>query len=397
MVAEPIGRQDALRAAGPHARRRRRVCFLFIAQPHQVLHSLPIALALAHGWPEIEVEIAATSQTQLDYVTDLIRRLGAPALPQRLLGPAWLRGFRPGGASIPLKVPMLLANLPVLARYDAIVCPERTTVLIRDLGLRRPALIYTQHGAGDRGGTFEPRLRRFDLVMASGPKTYGRTVGPGLAKAEDCAVVGYPKFDIVEALKTPPPKLFAQDRPIVLYNPHFDPALSSWPGEGLKVLDAFAADPRYNLIFAPHVRLFDGDHPDRAAVARFEGLPNIHVALSGQAMIDMTYARMADVYLGDVSSQVYEFLRVLRPCVFLNGHHVAWQGDEDYRHWLYGPVVEQASDVLNAVDRSRAEHAARWKAEQQAGFAETFDLQARTSSERAAEAIVRRMDRRDAA
>ena len=396
MVAEPIGRDDAL-PARPAPGRRRRVCFLFIAQPHQVLHSLPIALALARGWPDVEVEIAATSQTQLDYVSDLTRRLGAPALAQRLLGPGWLRDVRPGGASIPLKVPMLLANLPALARYDAIVCPERTTALIRSLGIRKPVLVYTQHGAGDRGGPFEPRLRRFDLVMASGPKLYDRIVGAGLARPEDCAVVGYPKFDIVEALKTPAPKLFAQDRPIVLYNPHFDPKLSSWPGEGLKVLEAFAADPRYNLIFAPHVRLFDGDHPDRAAVARFEGLPNIHVALSGQAMIDMTYTRMADVYLGDVSSQVYEFLRVLRPCVFLNAHHVAWQGDEDYRHWRYGPVVEHASEVLDAVDRARAEHAGRWKPEQQAGFAETFDLQARTSSERAAEAIVRRMDRRAAA
>ena len=56
---------------------RPQVCFLFIAQPHQVLHSLPIALALARAWPDFEVEIAGTSQTQLDYVAELIARLGA--------------------------------------------------------------------------------------------------------------------------------------------------------------------------------------------------------------------------------------------------------------------------------------------------------------------------------
>ena len=58
-------------------RRRRKVCFLFIAQAHQVLHSLPIALALARGWPELDIEIAATSSAQLRYVADLTGRLGA--------------------------------------------------------------------------------------------------------------------------------------------------------------------------------------------------------------------------------------------------------------------------------------------------------------------------------
>lgn len=372
---------------------RRRICFLFIAQPHQVLHSLPIALALARGWPQHTVEIAATSEAQLSYVSELIQRLGAPALPLRLLGPGWLRGLRPRGASIPAKVPMLVANAGFLGRYDAIVTPERTTAMLRSLGVRKPLLIYTQHGAGDRGGPFEPRLRRFDLVMASGPKLYNRIVGEGLAEPENCAIVGYPKFDIVEALPAPALRLFAEARPIVIYNPHFDPSLSSWPGQGLAVLERFAADSRYNLIFAPHVRLFDGDHPDRARLERFRDVPNIHIDLAGPAMIDMTYTRMADVYLGDVSSQIYEFLHKPRPCVFINAHGVEWRGDEDYQAWTYGPVVTRADEALDAVGLSLAEHANGYRAAQEAGLADTFDLQPRPSSERAAEAIVRRLER----
>jgi hypothetical protein len=374
---------------------RRKICFLFIAQPHQVLHSLPIALALARGWPELEVEIVATSQTQLDYVADLIARLDAPPLPQRLLGPSWLRMIRRKGASIPLKSPILAANLPVFAGYDAIVTPERTTALLHSLGVRKTKLVYTQHGAGDRGGPFEPRLRRFDLVMASGVKLYDRIVGEGLAEPEDCAIVGYPKFDIVEALGPPQAPQFPRTRPVVLYNPHFDPQLSSWPNEGLKVLEAFAADDRYNLIFAPHVRLFDHDNPDRAQLSRFALATNIRIDLAGPAMIDMTYTRAADVYLGDVSSQIYEFLRTPRPCVFINAHGVAWEGQEDYRAWRFGPVVGRGAQVLDAVDRSRADHVRAYRAEQEIGFAETFDLRPdKSSSERAAEAIVRTLDRR---
>lgn len=371
-----------------------RVCFLFIAQPHQVLHSLPIALALARLKPGYAIEVAATSAAQLDYVRELVARLGAPPLPLRLLGPAWLRAVRKRGASIPAKAPMLVANAPYLGGFDAVVAPERTTALLRRLGLRRQRLVYTQHGAGDRGGPFEPRLGVFDLVMTSGPKQYDRIVGEGLAKAENCAIVGYPKFDLVEALGPPKPPAFRQQRPVVLYNPHFDPSLSSWPGQGMAVLERFAADTRYNLIFAPHVRLFDGAHPDRARLARFAGAGNIHIDLGSPAMIDMTYTRAADVYLGDVSSQIYEFLLRPRPCAFLNAHHVDWQGNESYRFWRFGPVVETADAVLEAVDRARAEHARLYLAEQQAGLAETFDIQpGHPSADRAAEAIVRTLER----
>src|SRR3546814_6362259 len=42
--------------------------------------------------------------------------------------------------------------------------------------------------------------------------------------------------------------LFDNDRPTVLYTPHFRPALSSWPKWGMAVLDLFANSNRYNLI-----------------------------------------------------------------------------------------------------------------------------------------------------
>jgi hypothetical protein len=44
----------------------------------------------------------------------------------------------------------------------------------------------------------------------------------------------------------------------VLYNPHHRPGTSSWHAMGRAVLDHFAARDDFNLVFAPHVRLF---HP----------------------------------------------------------------------------------------------------------------------------------------
>ena len=368
-----------------------KICFLYIAQTHQILHSLPIAIELARNWPQFDVHLAATSQAHLDYIDEALAQLGGAPLTARLLGPKWLRNVRPGRATTPPKAAMLIANAGTLGRYDAVVTPERTTALLRRLGVRRPKLVYTQHGAGDRGGPFEPRLGLFDLVMAAGPKQRDRMVDSGLVAPENCAMVGYPKFDIVEALSPQPKSPFTDGRPIVLYNPHFDPRLSSWPRWGVQVLERFAADDRYNLIFAPHVRLFDqAGAPDLGPVERFQGRPNIHIDLGGPAAIDMTYTRLADVYLGDVSSQIYEFLRTPKPAVFLNAHGVDWVGDESYRHWRYGPVLDDVEALPDAVGLAMASHG-DYLAEQQAGFAASFDLQPRSSSLRAAEAIALRL------
>lgn len=368
-----------------------KICFLYIAQTHQILHSLPIAIELARNWPQFDVHLAATSQAHLDYIDEALAQLGGAPLTTRLLGPKWLRNVRPGRATTPPKAAMLIANAGTLGRYDAVVTPERTTALLRRLGVRRPKLVYTQHGAGDRGGPFEPRLGLFDLVMAAGPKQRDRMVDSGLVAPENCAMVGYPKFDIVEALSPQPKSPFTDGRPIVLYNPHFDPRLSSWARWGVQVLERFAADDRYNLIFAPHVRLFDqAGAPDLGPVERFQGRPNVHIDLGGPAAIDMTYTRLAEVYLGDVSSQIYEFLRTPKPAVFLNAHGVDWVGDESYRHWRYGPVLDDVEALPDAVGLAMASHG-DYLAEQQAGFAASFDLQPRSSSLRAAEAIALRL------
>lgn len=370
---------------------RPRVCFLYIAQTHQILHSLPIAVALARGWPEITVEIAATTQEHLDYARDLLAALHAPPIAMRLLSPAWLRKVRLKEASTPPKALMLAFNAFRLGRCDAVVTPERTSTLLRRLGVRKPLLVYTQHGAGDRSGPFEPRLRLFDLVMAAGPKQRDRMIGEGWVKPENCAMVGYPKFDLIDALPGSPMPVFPDAKPIVVYNPHFHPTLGSWPRFGVRVLEQFAADTRFNLIFAPHIRLFDGASPAMLeSIAPFRNHPRIHIDLGGPAAIDMTYTRNADIYLGDVSSQIYEFLRTPKPCLFLNPSNAAWEDDESFHHWRYGPVLNTVDHLLDAVEAARIGHGA-YVAIQKAGFAQSFDLQATPSSDRAARAIAERV------
>jgi hypothetical protein len=185
--------------------------------------------------------------------------------------------------------------------------------------------------------------------------------------------------------------VFPSAKPIVVYNPHFHATLGSWPRFGVKVLEQFAADDRFNLIFAPHIRLFDGAGPAMLdSLTPFRNHPRIHIDLGGPAAIDMTYTRAADIYLGDVSSQVYEFLRTPKPCLFLNPGQVAWQGDESFHHWQYGPVLTSVDHLTDAVEAARLGHG-DYVEIQKSGFAESFDLTATPSSERAARAIAERV------
>lgn len=363
-----------------------RVCFLYIAQAHQVPHSLSAAVELARARPDIQVDVAATDPDVLDYARLIVDLLGHAPIRWRLLGPGWLGRIRmPDGA--PPKLPMLAANAPALAAYDVIVAPERTTAILRRFGVRA-RLVYTQHGAGDRAGPFEARLSRFDLVFAAGAKQRDRMVEEGLVAPERCAVVGYPKFDLIDRLRPTLPRLFAETRPTVLYNPHFLPELGSWPQWGRRILEAFAGQRRYNLIFAPHLRLF-GSRPAAQVpeLAPFLGHTGIHLDLGGtSAAIDMTYARLADIYLGDVSSQVYEFIREPRPCVFLNAHGADWRGDKSYRFWRFGPVVDRLDALFPVLDAAR-DSQDLFRRAQVEGFQETFSTTGESPSRRAALAI----------
>jgi hypothetical protein len=99
-----------------------RVAFLYIAQRHQVLHSLSSAVALARARPDVAVDVVASSQSVLDYAHTLVRRLGGAPLGWRLLGPAWLRNL-PHIDSAPPKAPLLAAAARDLAGYTPSTAP----------------------------------------------------------------------------------------------------------------------------------------------------------------------------------------------------------------------------------------------------------------------------------
>ncbi|GEQ97145.1 glycerophosphotransferase [Iodidimonas gelatinilytica] len=287
------------------------------------------------------------------------------------------------------KQAVLDANKALFADFDVLVVPEKTSLkLKREPGLEHLKIVYTHHGAGDRAEAYYPELAQFDLVLAPGPKITDRLLASGLVKPENCAIVGYPKFSVIQSLGAPYPRL-PSGRKTVLYNPHYSRRESSWPTMGRAVLEYFGQSDRYNLIFAPHVLLYQRWFRHRARpLGRWRAVPHMHLDTGSDAVLDMTYMDGADIYLGDVSSQIYEFLHRPRPAIFLDARGVeGWQDDDSFKMWHAGDVVRSMADLPKALAEADARHG-HYLPMQKSLFQETFDLTDRPSERRAANAIV---------
>lgn len=312
----------------------KRIAFLAFAEPHQHLHWLPVALELARR-PDVEVTVLGGSKVALKFIGefDPARTLKL----RHLWFPRWRRErlFAP-----PKRTHLALLHGKTIASFPFIVTTEVTSsILYRQPGFSSK-IIHIKHGAGDVESSFNARHAHFDLTLVYGQKHKDRLIERGLATDDDCLVVGCGKFELAR----PPRKLFASDLPVALYNPHWKEH-STFPRFGEALIREMEKIEGWNFIVAPHVKL-GGPDPVTSA-------PNILVDSRSPSSIDMTYTQAADVYIGDVSSQVYEFVWRPRPCIFLNFDRIAWQGKPNYLHWSMGQVIETIEQLGPALARAR--------------------------------------------
>lgn len=334
-----------------------RIAFLFIAEAYQVYHGYPVALALA-AREDVSVEVFYNDSESPRHFERLATAFSRPQpLATRLRLSFWARlvqALRVFGLA---KNATMAANLGDLKGFDAVVAVEKTASWLA--GWRdgpRPFLVYIPHGSGDRAVAVQPSIAKFDLVLPTGSKTAQRFAQLGLVRPGGFATTGYIKLEAVERLRRTQTPLFKDRRAIVFYNPHKARGLSSWSAFIEPMLEAFAAQERWALVVAPHVKMF---RRARAATrAHWEARSNAHTLIDtgSDRLLDNTYTSLADVYVGDVSSQVYEFLARPRPCVFLNPNRIAWQDDPMFRFWTLGEVVERSEDLMAAINRAPSRH-----------------------------------------
>lgn len=363
------------------------IAFIYIAEAYQCYHGAAIAIELAKQTdaPITSYYIDPTTPRHLERIHSAFgvppprtARLRQSPVTQALRGLKYLGVF---------KHRVLRDNHDALNGWDALVSVENTVAMARNEGITHPKLIYTPHGFGDRAYAFVPRIAIFDFVLVAGEKSERRMLANGLIRPGDYALTGSVKLETGARLAETEAPLFAQQRPTVLYNPHFDPKLSSWSRFMRPMLSDFERQQDYNLIVAPHVKLFARSSSAARQRWRRRSTPSVIVDPGSDRSVDTTYLWGSDIYVGDSSSQVYEFLAEPRPCLFINAHHVAWQDDPNYVHWHLGDVVEEPEQLMDAIRAAPSRHHLYLNRQREAKRA-TFGEDAGRPSVRAAEAIL---------
>ncbi len=364
--------------------------------PHQVSHTAPIAAELAG---HAAVSIISSSQAQEDEARRLLPSgVQAKLKFERLAMSPVMKALRPiGDRFAPFsRVAMLRDNLRLLSSFEALVVPETTSTMLKTrFGLANVKLIYVPHGVSAGAPGHGKVNMLFDLVLLFGPAVRDKLIAEGLISADNSRIIGYPKFDTINLAARK--SFFPDTKPVVLYNPHFNPYLSSWYTMGEDVVRFFATQQHYNCIVAPHIMLYQRRiHISPAhRVAKWRNdLPrnlrssrNIHFDFGSPNSVDMTYTLSADIYLGDVSSQIYEWIINPRPAIFLRAHGDEPAQSRGYLHWPMGQLVDRVSDLPQALQRALP-FAPAMRQLQEETFARNFSRTGETAAVRGAREIL---------
>lgn len=367
----------------------RKVAFLFLGETLLIPHLYPIVEALAAAEPDLPIDLWVSTSMH-----EALLGGWSSALPnvriRRAPGFRDLAGYDDGrNPPLPAKLPMLIRLLPYLARVPVIVSAEQTSLWLPAILPLRSRFVNTLHGAGSMMNRDDRRRRAAWRTLVAADRERRALADHGVDPAT-IAVTGYVKAGFRQ--RTHATVAFPQARPVLLYAPHWQQHRSSWREWGSDVLAQLAAQDRYNVIFAPHQRLVERVPGIRAIADAFAAHPHCHVDLDSFAMVDGSYTAAADVYLGDTSSQVNEFLMRPRPCLFLNAQGAAWAGDPSYAMWDCGPVVTRIDDLTAAIDAACATHADFAEA-QRAFVAESMGAIDGSAPAHAARAIVEALRR----
>ena len=365
-----------------------RIGFLFNHYlTYQILHGAPIAFELSRLREDLVIDLLFSTREYYEEAIRISSVYPGHKCNFLLLEKSGISDFVPKRFPALDRPLVLAANRKLLASYDALVAPEKNYIQLKALpSFRKTKFIGMRHGAGDRPGSLNKGILKFDFLMVPGQSYYERFKNE--LPEGCCEVIGYPKFEVLEKLNPTVPQLFDNERPTIVYVPHFHRKQSSWISMGAQILSFFKNSKKYNVIFAPHARLFKHiRNHDNIKLDEFENIPNILIDTGSGRSFDMTYTRAADIYLGDVSSQVYEFVHhKRRPCVFLNAHNM---DQLKMNFWQLGPVIDKVGMLEHAISNAEQNLEEQYRAKQDFFVNAAFTDDGRLPSQKGADAIVR--------
>ena len=334
-----------------------KVGFCFLNHQAHVRHQLPIAIEYSRMNPDDQVDIIYTTDSVYEEISLNLQDYESNNFNLNKLQGSFFKTLagKIKGRLYPNTKNVINTNKDAFLSYDVLVTPHNTLDRVMALDSERKIkYICIFHGAGDGEVGFDSRFSAYDLLLTSGKDINDRLELEEIVHANnESKIIGYPKLEGIKPSQT---RCFDNGNLTYLFNPHYEPHLTSWPLWGEDVLKWFSLNPEHNLIFSPHVKLFNGKLPDN--LKKYLEFPNIYVDVNSGRMMDATYTAQADVYIGDVSSQVYEFLYFgARPVLFLNAIGVKdWRSDPCYKMWRMGDVVNSKKDIGPLIVKCASRH-----------------------------------------
>lgn len=239
-----------------------------------------------------------------------------------------------------------------IKKLDAFVFTDMTTgEVIKKID---PSInvIWALHGPVSTSHGYSVSTSNVDLILNPGPSTFDSFQGTS-AKLHKTGSIKLES--IMEKTAHNENSLFPNKNPTVVFNPHFNKNLGaqSWEVFGKQVLDHFNSRPQYNLIFAPHPNLkkiFDLSFDNQSYG------DNIIIDIDSKKLSNLFYEKHADIYLGDISSQVLEYIYLKpRPLIFLIDESSLLSEETRKIHSL-GSVINSVEEIDDLILKELSEH-----------------------------------------
>jgi len=363
------------------------IAFIFIEEIHHLYHFITIAIELSK---KQEVHVL-TFSGQHEILENTLERLGGNKVkverrPTKLFRAITdklkKRKFPRAGFWMKKNQHYILNN------FDAVVFSDYNYhKLLKARGNKKlPKFIKLPHGIAGREYVYKKDLLDFDLHLIFGQFYADELQNRNLLKNH--AIIGYPKLEAVKGI--PLKKIFSNHKKTVVYNPHFSASFSSWYPLGIEILEYFYHQEEFNLIFAPHINLFNkrgGDDVSKIP-EKYYTSHKIHIDLGSIDSVNMTYVRNADVYLGEVSSQVYEFILEPKPTIFINIHKANYKNNTAYRFWETGQVIETINELDTALKNAFSTFSNYKNIQNEINRGNIYKEEGSTASQRATKAII---------
>ncbi len=324
---------------------KKRVLFLYRPGIHHLFHSLYIAIEFSKIQNEYEVCILNTGLDMHKIIKPEIKRHNAKInyINRSILFSVMNKAY----------TNIIKLNKDIIRESDVILTASwGIPRYLQRYNLRDRFVIFTRHGANIGDNEYDKGLTEYDCVFITSKKMYVQLMELSILKnLKSYLMIDYCKFDYL--FKNPGLKvnLFDNNLPVILYNPHFQNHRSSFYKDGEKIVNAILKSNKYNIILSPHP-LINKWHFFKRIKLHFPKSDKLIKDWSSIHQVNFDYMRKADIYLGDTSSSIYEWLYFNKPMILYDSHNVDWKNIPFYKFWNWGYVVNNPEDLMDRLDRS---------------------------------------------